>query len=452
MLTFLLQALDALYYGTLHLFMVLFGLIILLWLVRLFLSRKYVPWVEPFDVSTAVVIPVVDEPIDLFDAVLARIIGQKPDEIVVVINGPRNVALETACLKRGVKYLWTDIPGKRNAVAIGVNAVKSDVVLLVDSDTVWTDGTLSELKKPFADPKVGGVTTRQHILQPTRSIWTRWAEWLETVRNAYSMPAMSVLGTVGCLPGRTIAFRRSILVKNMHKFLTEKFLGVFLEVSDDRTLTNYALKDGYKTVYQSTSLVYTDAPTKLRKLSKQQYRWARGSQYNTLRMLPWMLRKAPVLALFYAGDIIVPFLIVGAFMSWFIRSMMETGTSNPYTPVLITLGITPITIGILILGGVVLSVMFAAVRYSRAIETHPANFLWLPFYMFVNIVILVPIRIFGFARAASTDGWGTRAGGYGTDKRKQKRTFSSILTIIPYILTIILLAGSILFGLKLYGN
>ena len=93
--------------------------------------------------------------------------------------------------------------------------------------------------------------------------------------------------------------------------MTEQFLGVFLEVSDDRTLTNLTLKAGYRTVYQSTSLVYTDAPLQVKKMTKQQLRWARGSQYNTLRMLPWMLRHAPVLAFFFVGDIMLPFLLLG---------------------------------------------------------------------------------------------------------------------------------------------
>ena len=93
--------------------------------------------------------------------------------------------------------------------------------------------------------------------------------------------------------------------------MTEKFLGVFLEVSDDRTLTNLTLKAGYRTVYQYTSLVYTDAPLQVKKLAKQQLRWARGSQYNTLRMLPWMLGHAPMLAIFFATDIILPFLLFG---------------------------------------------------------------------------------------------------------------------------------------------
>ena len=70
-------------------------------------------------------------------------------------------------------------------------------------------------------------------------------------------------------------------------------MGVFLEVSDDRTLTNLTLKEGYRTVYQYTSLVYTDAPLQVKKLFKQQLRWARGSQYNTLRMLPVDARPRP---------------------------------------------------------------------------------------------------------------------------------------------------------------
>ena len=81
------------------------------------------------------------------------------------------------------------------------------------------------------------------------------------------MPAQSVLGQIGCLPGRTIAFRRDVLERIMPDFLTQKFLGVVLEVSDDRTLTNLTLKQGYRTVYQSTSLVYTDCPTGLKKIA-----------------------------------------------------------------------------------------------------------------------------------------------------------------------------------------
>ena len=84
---------------------------------------------------------------------------------------------------------------------IGTEMSRGEITVLVDSDTVWTDGTLPELVKPFADAAVGGVTTRQRILEPERSWITRWADWLENTRALYSMPAQSALGQVGCLPG-----------------------------------------------------------------------------------------------------------------------------------------------------------------------------------------------------------------------------------------------------------
>ncbi|HSY15348.1 MAG TPA: glycosyltransferase, partial [Jatrophihabitantaceae bacterium] len=262
----------------LYLFTVFVLLTWLLWVVKVALSRRYQPWTAPYETTTTVVIPVVDEPIELFRDVLQRIIEQRPSQIVVVINGKRNPILEKVCEEFTglLEWLWTPVAGKRNAVRLGAERAWGEIVLLVDSDTIWTTDTLAELVKPFAEATIGGVTTRQRILDPRRSFLTRWADWLENSRALYSMPAQSVLGTIGCLPGRTIAFRRSVLESSMHEFMTKRFMGVFMEVSDDRTLTNLTLKRGFRTVYQSTSLVYTDAPTRLKKLVKQQFRWARG--------------------------------------------------------------------------------------------------------------------------------------------------------------------------------
>jgi hyaluronan synthase len=444
-LTFLLQALDTVATGTLHLFPVVFLAVTGLWLIRFVLSRRYAPWTAPHLVSTAVIIPVVDEPVDLFTEVLHRIIAQRPTELVVVINGPRNVVLEQVCDRLRVSWRWSATPGKRGAVAMGVRHTTSDILVLVDSDTLWTPNTLSELMKPFANPQVGGVTTRQHILAPYRTVWTRWAEWLEWLRNAYSMPAMSVLGTVGCLPGRTIALRRDTVERNMDKFLGEKFLGIFQEISDDRTLTNYALMDGYQTVYQDTSVVYTDAPTELPKLVKQQFRWARGSQYNTLRMMPWMMRNARWLAVLYAGDILVPFLIVGVVLAWITRAALDALTTNPYTPLLEALGTAWWVIPALVGVAIAMSVLFAAIRYARPLEERPGQVLWLPVYMLINIFLLIPIRLWGFLRMAQVGGWGTRAGAFAAGSAHPG------FVLVPYLIAVIVLGAIISGGLALHA-
>jgi hyaluronan synthase len=435
MLVYLLEIREWLLTGRVYAFAVFMTLVWSLWWLRVTLARFYQPSLQPWDITASVIIPVVDEAVELFRYVLARIVEQQPFETIVVINGPPNPPLEQVCDALGVKWIWTGTPGKRNAIRIGVEAASGEIAVLVDSDTVWTADTLDELVKPFRDPRIGGVTTRQRILDPGRSVLTRWADWLESVRSEYSMPAMSVLGTVGCLPGRTIAFRRQILLDAMDRFLSERFLGVFLEVSDDRALTNYTLKAGYKTVYQSTSLVYTDAPTTVSKLIKQQYRWARGSQYNTLRMLPWMLRHAPVLAIFYTADIIIPFVLIGAFASWaealatqeksdLYRQLPLPGT--PWQALLITVALA-----------LVMTLVSLGVRFGRHFAYRPNDLVYLPVFMLINTALLMPIRICGFFRMAHNTGWGTRSHGF------QGETRGNPLVIVPYVLGGMMLAGAV---------
>jgi len=409
--TALLQLRDAIEdSGHLYLFSLLVVLIWLVWLVKVLLSRRYAPWTNDYRTTSSVVIPVVDEPVDLFRDVLSRIVEQAPTEVLVVINGPRNPHLELVCTDFPlVQWEWTPIAGKRNALRVGIEKVIGEVVVLVDSDTLWTQGTLEELLKPFVDPRIGGVTTRQRILDADRNFLTRWADWLESSRSLYSMPAQSVLGQVGCLPGRTIAFRREVLEQIMPDFLTQRFLGVFLEVSDDRTLTNLTLKRGYKTVYQSTSLVYTDCPTGLKKMAKQQYRWARGSQYNTLRMLPWMTVHAPVLGFFFCVDILIPFLWICSAIGWATRSV--TGYhSDLYGGILD--GRRQFELPVMLILIVMASWVSMSLRQERHLKQRPDDIVLMPVYVVFSTLFLLPIRLYGFARMAKAAGWGTRANAY----------------------------------------
>lgn len=436
MLIFLLQLRETVFgHPEVFLFSVASVLVWIAWVIKVVLSRRYRPWIDSYQVGTSVIIPVVDEPLDLFRQVLSLIIEQQPTEVIVVINGKRNEALEGVCEEfPTVKHLWTPIAGKRNALKVGVAASTQPISVLVDSDTIWTTytdatgthRTLHELVKPFADPTVGGVTTRQRILDPERSWITRWADWLENTRALYSMPAQSTLGQIGCLPGRTIAFRREILVRCMDDFMSEKFLGVYLEVSDDRTLTNYTLQQGYRTVYQFNSLVYTDAPLKVKKLFKQQLRWARGSQYNTLRMLPWMVGHAPMLAFFFALDIILPFIYVGATAGWFYRAWTHTGV-NFYKPLM---DMYPGWQGFAVVGALIALSSWASciVRQSRHLAYKPTDIFRLPIFIIASTIFLMPVRIIGFVRMAHAAGWGTRKGAYAGGPVEQQ---TEVITAAP---------------------
>jgi hyaluronan synthase len=406
--TFIIQLLDWSSYGQPHLFVLFFFWVWFIWLSKAIPALLYRPYSAPYTATTSVIIPVVDEPADLFDQVLARITAQHPTEVLVVINGERNEELEQVCRRFAplVEYLWTPVSGKRNALRIGIEQAHGEICLLVDSDTVWTPGVLAEIVKPFRDPSIGGVTSHQQVLQPERNWLTRFADWMEEIRTTYSMPSQSVFGQVGCLPGRTIAFRTSILRRALPDFVAETFLGVHIEVSDDRALTNYMLRYGYRTVYQRTSVVYTDAPSELGRFIRQQYRWAKGSQYNTLKMWPWMVRHAPLLCLHFSADILTPFFLVGALVNTVWRIVSESAQipiihGTPLASVWLQVALACV--------GAMLSI---GVRQIPHFARSPRDAFLLPVFVVALTLIMTPIRIWGFITMGVDAGWGTRAGSY----------------------------------------
>lgn len=440
MLAFVVEARAFVLTGRLYPFAVLMAVIWAMWIIRVVLAHRYRPWLRGWHATVSVLIPVAGEEPALFREVLNRIVAQQPDEVLVVINGPEDPALADVCASTpGVLWTWTPQAGKRNALRIAVEQARGDLAVIVDSDTLWTTGTLRELVKPFRNHQIGGVSTRQRILQPRRSVLTRWADWLEAVRGEYSLPAMSVLGTIGCLPGRTTAFRMDILRAVMPQFLTARFLGIFLEVSDDRTLTNLVLKAGYRTAYQSTSLVYTDAPVTLRRLIRQQLRWAQGSQYNTLRMLPWMIRHTPALALFYLADIVVPFMLIASLVSWG-SSAVDGANSALYDALPLPTGHW-VAAGSLVALAIVMTVLSVSVRFGRHFAYAPRDLLYLPMFTVINTLLLMPIRIAGFVRMGHDSGWGTRgAAGYAGSRKLNP------LAIIPYAIGVLMLGIAVRAG------
>jgi hyaluronan synthase len=393
--------------GKIRYFLIFFLVIWIRWFAVNYLALRYKPYTEKYRCRKSVIIPVVDEDPEVFTNVLRSVKKQRPQEIIVIINGPKNRDLEQVCKSiKGVVYHWTRTPGKRNAIRHGMKYATGDIIILVDSDTIWAPGMVKELIRPFHDKDVGGVTTRQRISNPTVNVMTRFCDWLEDIRAYGSLQAMSVLGQVGCLPGRTIAFRSDILKQVMTEFMNETFLGFHKEVSDDRSLTNLVLKAGYKTVLQNTALVYTEAPKTWRKFIRQQLRWSEGSQYNNVRMSSWMIENAKFMFCIYWSDTLLPFMLWGLYGSYLINYIFFKNNPNQY---LLLNPHSVVLIAIFTFGGAYFSY---AVRQLAVINEHKSHLIFIPIYLLLLSFLMAPIRIVGFARLADDLGWGTRGSGY----------------------------------------
>ena len=106
MYTFILMVIEYFENGTVHWYMFFILFILIRWIIVQFFALQYRPYrCENKDLFSTVIVPVVDEPLDLFNDVLIRIADQNPNEVIIVVNGPPNPRLVNACkdLRRHLK-------------------------------------------------------------------------------------------------------------------------------------------------------------------------------------------------------------------------------------------------------------------------------------------------------------------------------------------------------------
>jgi hyaluronan synthase len=378
-------------------FMAFFVYVWLLWTAKALMARRYQPAEAPTPERTSsVIVPVYNEGAELFERCLASIRANHPAELIAVVDGgdPDLAAIAARYCDRVLRVAKA---GKRAAIASGLAVADpaTEVVVVVDSDTVWMPGALTELVRPFDDPRVGGVTPRQAIFSANRSASRRLAAWIEDLRYHLTVPAQSVLGQVGCLAGRTIAYRRAAFGPAVARLVEQRVLGVPIEVGDDRFLTNELLRNGWRTQYQSTALVLTDAPSDWRGFWRQQLRWGRSSQRETLLSLRWLWRR-PAAFLCFASDIALPFALYGVIAVSVARALHPSAAGGGGMPVAPEL--------LLAYPGMLASI---GVRQIGHFRRYPRDVWRLPVFVLQLTFVMVPIRIVAFATMLH-QGWGTR--------------------------------------------
>jgi cellulose synthase/poly-beta-1,6-N-acetylglucosamine synthase-like glycosyltransferase len=255
-----------------------------LWLVRRVPAVLYTPIVGDYRLPMSIVVPVYQEVPEIFETAIRSWLDNRVTEIILVID-----VTDAACIAIAGRYpvtvLLTDVPGKRDALRKGWNAASTELVALVDSDTIWAPDVYAEVCKPFADPRIGGVGTRQNVYRP-RGFLARITDMFLDHRYYDENACQSYVGqAVSCLSGRTAIYRRALLMEIQQEFMHETFWGVQCLSGDDKRLTTLILERGHLTYMQRSALVWSTFPTGWKQFRSQRLRWARNTWRSDLRAL-----------------------------------------------------------------------------------------------------------------------------------------------------------------------
>src|ERR1700730_11448729 len=179
--------------------------------------------------------------------------------------------------------------GKNKTVLRALRYAKSDMVISIDSDTVFAPNTVAELMACFADPTIGAVGGAVGIRNVNDSVITKF----QTVQYYISFYLGKIpenwTRTVGCISGCLFAIRRHIMVELEPKLETRNWFGIPTSEGEDRHLTHQVCLAGYGTVINLDAQCWTTAPSTLPQYFKQQLRWRRSA----IRDLFWTIPTIP---------------------------------------------------------------------------------------------------------------------------------------------------------------
>lgn len=362
------------------------------WLARWLVSHRYRPLVNSYRTTTSVVIPSYREDPDVLERCLLTWLGERPTEVIIVVDTDdvqvieRLARYDDPCL-RVIPFTHR---GKRSALGVGMRAAQGEIIVLADSDTAWEPGLLAAIQMPFADPKVGGVGTRQNAYRRETSVWRVIADWAVNTRYLDYVPAQSMAGGVACLSGRTAAYRRSVILPVLDRLEHEVFMGRECVAGDDGRLTWLVLGSGYKTVYQSSARAWSMFPENGRAFVKQRVRWSRNSYrcYLTAMYEGWLWQQ-PFMTQLTVYQILMTPISMGFALAGLVMMAVERHWWA------LALGLAWLFAG-------------RAVRSISHLREHPRDILALPLYTLLVIVVALPIKTYALF-TMNTHGWLTRA-------------------------------------------
>jgi cellulose synthase/poly-beta-1,6-N-acetylglucosamine synthase-like glycosyltransferase/peptidoglycan/xylan/chitin deacetylase (PgdA/CDA1 family) len=219
----------------------------------------------------SVIVPAYNEAANIADTVRSLVRSDYPHvEVIVVDDGSTDDTATIVARLRlpNVQVIRQPNAGKPSALNTGIRAARSDIVILVDGDTVFERDAVGRLIQPFTDPDIGGISGNTKVAN-RRGLLGRW-QHLEYVMGFNLDRRMFEIGEcMPTIPGAIGAFRRRAL---------GDVGGVpSTTLAEDTDLTMAVVRSGWRVVYEESAIAWTEAPSTLHQLWRQRYRWCFGT-------------------------------------------------------------------------------------------------------------------------------------------------------------------------------
>jgi cellulose synthase/poly-beta-1,6-N-acetylglucosamine synthase-like glycosyltransferase/peptidoglycan/xylan/chitin deacetylase (PgdA/CDA1 family) len=229
----------------------------------------------------SVIVPAYNEEANIASTVKSLVDSDYPDvEVIVVDDGSTDdtYGIVSRLNLPGVRVVRQDNAGKPAALNTGIALARNDLLILVDGDTVFQPDAVGRLLQRFIDPKVGAISGNTKVAN-RRGLLGRWQHVEYVMGFNLDRRLFEIAECMPTVPGAIGAFRRVALAE---------VGGVSAAtLAEDTDLTMAIIRADWRVVYEESAIAWTEAPSSLRQLWRQRYRWC----YGTMQAM-WKHRRA----------------------------------------------------------------------------------------------------------------------------------------------------------------
>jgi cellulose synthase/poly-beta-1,6-N-acetylglucosamine synthase-like glycosyltransferase len=206
-------------------------------------------------------------------------------EIIIVDDGSSDDTYERAMELYGgnprVRTFKKQNGGKAEALNFGIEHSASEIIMVMDADTVMLSDAAEKLARHFVDPRVGAVAGNAKVGNRL-NLLTNWQALEYITGQNLDRRAFALLNCITVVPGAIGAWRRELVVQ-MGGFTSQT-------LAEDADLTLTILRNGYRIEYEDEAIALTEAPDTVKAFLKQRFRWMFGTMQAAWKHLGVLMK------------------------------------------------------------------------------------------------------------------------------------------------------------------
>jgi poly-beta-1,6 N-acetyl-D-glucosamine synthase len=271
-------------------------------------ARRHAGSVPTFDPtytpSVTIVVPAFNEETGIESSVVSLARQVYPDfEVIVVDDGSTDgtaKVVDDVVARDGfenVSVVRQANAGKAGALNAGLARASGEIIVTVDADTVFAPNALALLVQKFRDDRVGAVSGNTKVMNRKRLLG-RWQHVEYVMGFNLDRRMYDLLGCMPTVPGAIGAFRATAL----------RGIGGFSDdtLAEDADVTMALHRAGWSVAYEPRAIAWTEAPSRVRDLWRQRYRWSYGTTQSIWKHRHAVVERGPAGRL---GRIGIPYLL-----------------------------------------------------------------------------------------------------------------------------------------------